>query len=157
MEVYTDYYLLHKGINKNSSGAKELITVLKDRKTQAELVYFYSVIYYLYDVKADAIRIDVDSNEKTIKKLKLPFYKHKVTAEYTEGVDYRNRIKGKKNEQLPCLSLGPGGVAKVVREILKYWDARGYTFEYIDIYRATGVTAGKEYRAIKINPRLYKN
>lgn len=147
MEIYDKYHILHKGINL-FDGYLTLTSVLKDDKTQSELVYIYSDLVS----GGTTLCLEVITNEKTVKKLRLPFYKHYASDCYRGDVSFRNRAKRKSGKNsLPCLSIGPGGVHKALKSVVKFWYEQGYSPTHVYFSRETGMGAGSSSKKYKIN------
>lgn len=141
MEVWNNFEIKHTGINEISyteypSSFLQLGTFLVDKKTGYTVVHIYTAL------EGKLLEFHIGTNEKMVKRLKLPYYKHKAEYSYIKGKKYFDQ-KTKKDRMITCLSLGPGNVQKVFKNILLYWQESGYTIKKVYVTRETGITRRK--------------
>ena len=146
MEIWNDFKIRHKGINYDEECDTHFLeTVIKDNKTSYEVFYIVSVL------GSKTLEFHIGTNEKMLKRLNLPTYKHMANFSYIEGKKNFDQ-KNKKARDIPCLSFGTGNVKKVIREILDYWKDADYYIKRVIVSRETGNTKNKEiHRFYEIN------
>jgi len=147
MEIWNDYHIVHKGINYDEEYKEHVSeTLIRDNKTNYDIVSVFG--YYSYKT----LVFGIVTNEKMIRRLKLPCYKHHADFSYIDGKKYINQ-KAKKGKQIPCLSLGTGNIGKILKEVIAYWKDNGFTVNSIEVTRETGNTIKKGYRTYKIGDK----
>lgn len=70
IEYWNDFYISHQGIINNEDESPYLWTYLRDNKTG------YNVVEIATEVRGKTIEFYIGTNEKMLKRLKLPTYKH---------------------------------------------------------------------------------
>ncbi|MCP4336562.1 MAG: hypothetical protein GY679_01790 [Mycoplasma sp.] len=108
------------------------------------------IIVYTYIKNfSNVLIIDVETKQRAIKRLKLPFRKIKSEKWF---VDQETTQSGycKKRTKLKQIELGTKNVLIVLREIKSEWMKRGYKIDTLSFGRATGGSKLNEYREIKI-------
>lgn len=144
----------------NGERGIELRAGILDKKTNYEVVQFNSYLI------GKTLEFSIITNEKMVKKLNLPTYKHLADPSYLDGKKYfGNKKKHIKKMLIPCLSLGYLNVANIIDTIIKRWIAHGYVIKRIYIERETGnsrrsqhrtYTLGNKYEYLKEGNNLHR-
>ena len=134
-EHWDNFKIQHKGINYvEEYDMYRCDTAIKDIKTGYTII---DIVTCLGDT--GTFEFHIGTNEKLVKKLNLPSYKHKAEPSYMEyGKYFDNGIKKARN--ITCLSIGAGNVKKILNNILAYWKENGHTIKSVYVTRETGNT-----------------
>ena len=133
MEYWNNYHVVHKGINYGDCWkCYYLETVIKDNKTNYEIIYIRTYLEY-----KKTLVIEINTNEKMIKRLKIPYYKHHAEYSYIEDKKFIDS-KDHKGKNIICVSLGAGNVGSILKDIIKYWKDNNYDIKSVIFDRETG-------------------
>ena len=149
MKVWNNFKISHMGINYDPKySGYSLTTLIKDKKNN-EVVTIISWVDSCNNGKlySTTLCISINTNEKLVRKLKLPYYKHNAEPSYMRGKKYFDGTS--KSKQIKCLSLGAGNVGKILRDVISYWKTHKFSsIDTLDFYRETGnhVNIEREYK-----------
>lgn len=136
-EIWNNFEIKHKGINcikdiyYGWGDYYALETSIQDKKTKYEIVCIYTTLIH------NRLEFHINTNEKMIKRLGLPYYKHFATFSYIAGKKYFDQ-KDRGKKKIICLSLGTGNIGKILKNIIHEFKKHDYKINSIKIDRETG-------------------